>query len=199
AYLILTPTIFSLGWMPETITKYAAPDYGFGNINRPLGIGLLLGGAMMGVLSSLPAIKEAMRSIVAARSSGSASGGSDELGFKVILGAAIASFIVLFLAADFAHKAPINPRDPVTNEVYDTAAVKIDAHGYTVGFASQETADTWHNAWTDAQRDEYLEARKADRPGVLGGLDPHLRSAIIALIGAAWIWFAGIIIAQCTG
>src|SRR5690606_2295799 len=89
AYLILTPTIFSLGWMPETITKYAAPDYGFGNINRPLGIGLLLGGAMMGVLSSLPAIKEAMRSIVAARSSGSASGGSDELGFKVILGAAI--------------------------------------------------------------------------------------------------------------
>src|SRR5690606_5756511 len=61
------------------------------------------------------------------------------------------------------------------------------------------TADTWHNAWTDAQRDGYLEARKADRPGVLGGLDPHLRSAIIALIGAAWIWFAGIIIAQCTG
>ncbi len=198
AYLILTPTIFSLGWMPENISAYDAPGYGFLNINRPLGIGLLLGGAMMGVLSSLPAIREALRSIIAARSS-SVGGGSDELGFKVILAAGIASFIVLFLAADFAHKAPINSKDPVTQEVFDHAAVKIDANGYTIGFASQETADTYQNTWSDQQRSEYLQTRKADRPGVLGWMNPHLRAALIAIIGAAWIWFAGIIIAQCTG
>jgi uncharacterized oligopeptide transporter (OPT) family protein len=198
AYLILTPTIFSLGWMPETVTAFEAPTYGFLNINRPLGIGLLLGGAMMGVLSSLPAIREALRSIIAARSS-SVGGGSDELGFKVILAAGIASFIVLFLAADFAHKAPINSTDPVTAEVFDHAAVKIDANGYTIGFATQATADTYNNAWTEQQRTDYLETRKADKPGVLGWMNPHVRSAIIAIIGAAWIWFAGIIIAQCTG
>lgn len=199
AYLILTPTIFSLGWMPESVTKYDAPDYGFTHVNRPLGIGLLLGGAMMGVISSFPAIKEALRSIVAARSSGPGAGGNDELGFKVILGAAIASFIVLFLAADFAHKAPFNPRDPVTNEVYDSAAAKVEVNGYTLGFASQETADTYLNTWTDEQRADYLATTKADKQGLLGALNPHLRSVIIALIGAAWIWFAGIIIAQCTG
>ncbi len=198
AYLILTPTIFSLGWMPETVSAYDAPGYGFLNINRPLGIGLLLGGAMMGVLSSLPAIREALRSIIAARSS-SVGGGSDELGFKVILAAGIASFIVLFLAADFAHKAPINSKDPVTAEVFDHAAVKIDANGYTIGFASQETADTYLNTWTEQQQNDYLLTRKADKPGVLGWMNPHLRAALIAIIGAAWIWFAGIIIAQCTG
>jgi uncharacterized oligopeptide transporter (OPT) family protein len=198
AYLILTPTIFSLGWMPETVTAYEAPAYGFFNVNRPLGIGLLLGGAMMGVISSLPSIREALRSIIFARTS-SGGGGSDELGFKVILAAGIASFIVLFLAADFAHKAPINSTDPVTAEVFDSAAVKIDANGYTIGFATQASADTYQNTWTDEQRADYLETRKADKQGVLGWMNPHLRSAIIALIGAAWIWFAGIIIAQCTG
>ncbi|MGP1309569.1 MAG: OPT/YSL family transporter [Phycisphaerales bacterium] len=199
AYLILTPTIFSFGWMPETVSAYDAPTYGFLNVNRPLGIGLLLGGAMMGVLSSMPAIREALRSIIAARSSGTGGGGSDELGFKVILAAAIASFIVLFLAADFAHKAPINSVDPVTQEVFDDAAVTLDANGYTIGFATQATADTYQNTWDDAQREAYLETRKADKQGVLGWMNPHLRAAIIALIGAAWIWFAGIIIAQCTG
>lgn len=199
AYLILTPTIFSLGWMPETVTAFEAPGYGFGNINRPLGIGLLLGGAMMGVLSSFPAIREALRSIIAARSSGAVGSGSDELGFKVILGAAIASFIVLFLAADLAHKAPINPRDPVTQEVFDRPAVTIEANGYTIGFESEESADTFQTTWTDDQRDDYLASRKADKEGLLGALNPHVRSMIIALIGAAWIWFSGIIIAQCTG
>jgi uncharacterized oligopeptide transporter (OPT) family protein len=35
--------------------------------------------------------------------------------------------------------------------------------------------------------------------GWLGGLNPHLRSLIVAVVGGTWIWFAGIIIAQCTG
>jgi hypothetical protein len=35
--------------------------------------------------------------------------------------------------------------------------------------------------------------------GLLAGVNPHLRSLIIAVVGAAWIWFAGIIIAQCAG
>lgn len=198
AYLILTPTIFSMGWMPEAVSAYDAPNYGFFSINRPLGIGLLLGGAMMGVLSSLPAIREALRSIIAARASKTGTG-ADEMGFKVIVTAAVASFIVLFLAADFAHKAPINSADPITSEIYEKAAVKLEVNGYTIGFATRESADTFQNSWTPDQRSEYLAARKADKPGVLGKMNPHLRSLIIALIGAAWIWFAGIIIAQCTG
>ena len=35
--------------------------------------------------------------------------------------------------------------------------------------------------------------------GWLAGLPSVVRAAIIALVGVAWIWLAGIIIAQCTG
>src|SRR5262249_31272185 len=35
--------------------------------------------------------------------------------------------------------------------------------------------------------------------GLLGGLNHHARSLIIALVGAAWVWFAGIIVSQCVG
>ena len=39
----------------------------------------------------------------------------------------------------------------------------------------------------------------AEMTGLLKGVNPWVGRAIIAVIAAAWIWFAGIIIAQCTG
>ncbi|RMH25370.1 MAG: hypothetical protein D6693_08915 [Planctomycetota bacterium] len=142
AYIVLTPAAFSMGWLPAEIvaSPHDAPEFGRGNFNRPLGIGLLLGGALAGIVASLPAMREAFKSIAVAGRTGKS---SDELGLKVLATAAVAAVVLLFLALEF---------------------VSDDATG-----------------------------------GWLGGLNPHLKHFLIALVGAGWIWFAGIIIAQCTG
>ena len=142
AYMVLTPIAYSMDWLPAFITAapHTAPEFGRLSFNRPLGIGLLLGGALAGVVASLPAMKEAFKSIAASGRTGRA---SDELGLKVLSTSVVAAVILLYFALEF---------------------VSSDATG-----------------------------------GWLGALNPHFKNIIISLIGAAWIWFAGIIIAQCTG
>jgi uncharacterized oligopeptide transporter (OPT) family protein len=194
AYLFLNPLAYSLGWMPATIGPEGVADFGFRNFNRPLGIGLLLGGALMGVLVSFPAIKEALKSIAAA---GKLKGGGEELGLKTLAVAAVLGFAFLYLAADIVGNRPINVTDPVSGAPLEGEAVTTTVRGYTIGFASDQSRTAWQ-AWDDARRDTYLAGINA-RPGWLSGLPPHVRSLIIALVGVAWIWFAGIIIAQCTG
>ena len=140
AFFVLNPFVYAMGWTPETVTAAEVPKYAFGAFNRPLGIGLLLGGAMMGMLVSLPSIREALRGLaVSDKRSG---GATEELGLRVLVVAVIGATAGLFIAADLL----IGPE----------------------------------GGWLD-------------------GLNPHLRSLIVALIGAVWIWFGGIIIAQCTG
>jgi hypothetical protein len=180
--------------MPETVRADQAPAYGFGAFNRPLGIGLLLGGALMGVLFSLPAIKEAVKSIGAASKM---HGGGDELGMKSLVIAVIAALLFLFLAADLVGNKPVNLQCPVTEAAIDGDVEPDQLDGYTIGFATDDAAVEWHE-WTDAQRQAFLDSINA-KPGWLAALNPHLRAALIAVIGALWIWFAGIIIAQCAG
>lgn len=201
AYFVINPLVYSMGWAPETIRAHEAPGYAFGAFNRPLGIGLLLGGALMGVVFALPAIKEAMKSIASA-SFGAKKGGSDELGLKVLVVSMLAALLLLFLAADFVGNKPVNFTDPIsqvelTGEGAPEDQPTTSFGGYTLAFAGQATLDAW-NAWTPEQREQYMEANNL-KPGWLGWMNPHLRALVIALVGAAWIWFAGIIIAQCTG
>ena len=198
AYLIINPFLYSQGWMPASLTPDQAPGFGYGQINRPLGIGLLLGGAMMGVVASAPAIKEALRSIA---SSGSGKTARDELGIKVLIGAVAIAGAFLFFAADYVSARPINSYDPVTQEVLSEDAPTITLNGYAVGFENETTKATFENDWSEEERSEYYASVRADRPGLLArlNLNRHVRALIIAIIGAAWIWFAGIIIAQCTG
>ena len=140
AFFVLNPFVYAMGWTPETVTAAGVPKYAFGAFNRPLGIGLLLGGALMGILMSLPSIREALRGLAA---TDKRSGKSDnELGLGVLVVAVIGATVGLFVTADLL----IGPE----------------------------------GGWLD-------------------GLNPHLRSLIVALVGVVWIWFAGIIIAQCTG
>lgn len=194
AYLILNPLAYSLGWMPATIDPEEVAGFGFAAYNRPLGIGLLLGGALMGILFSLPAIKEAIKSIAAA---GKLRGGGEELGLKT-LGVAVAfGFVFLFLAADVVGNRPINVADPVSGAPLERDVVTSSVRGYTLGFASEASRSAWQE-WDDARRDAYLAELNA-KPGWLSGLHPHVRALIIAVVGVVWIWFAGIIIAQCTG
>ncbi len=196
SYLIINPALFSfLGVVPETISADQAPAFLYRGVNRPLGIGLLLGGAMMGVMASAPAIKEALKSIAA---SGGGKAARDELGIKVLITAVVLGAIFLFGAADFLAGRPINTADPVSNQ--GPVCVMTSVNGYTVGFESEETLSQFNNFSQDEQN-QLLKPLKADSPGLLAkfGLNRHMRALIIALIGAGWIWFAGIIIAQCTG
>jgi len=195
AYWVLAPLAFSLGWMPETTTAAGATGYAFTAFNRPLGIGLLLGGAMMGVLISLPSIREAFKGLFASK----AGLGSDELGFKPLAVASVVGLVLLFAAANYVGGEPINKICPVTGEAVGLASEDTrDYGGYTVAFATGAAAATWDNDRTDEERAAFLDSIDA-KPGLLAALPLWFRSAIIALAGALWIWFAGVIIAQCTG
>ncbi|MEO0483942.1 MAG: OPT/YSL family transporter [Planctomycetota bacterium] len=204
AYFVLNPVAYSMGWLPETVKAHEAPDAAFGSFNRPLGIGMLLGGALMGVLASLPSIREALKSVVR---SGKSKSGRDELGIMPLIVAAIAAVALLFLAADFVGNKPLNGGGlcPVTAQEVTADAEPTQYRGYGIAFSTAEAAEVWASSgtfegvtWDDAAKNGYLERMNA-KPGWLADFDPHLRSLIIALIGALWIWFAGIIIAQCTG
>ncbi len=199
AYFILTPMAYSLGWMPASIDASAAPGYGFSSFNRPLGIGLLLGGAIMGVIVSLPAIKAALKSVAEASKLKS---GGDELGLKPLIFAVLGAAVLLFFAADFVAKDPVNQKDffsgtSLVGESAPSAKVERQAFGYTIRFESDATASQWDGKSADEQRQILIDNNA--KPGWLAGLPTHVRSAIIAVVGILWIWLAGIIIAQCTG
>jgi len=209
AFFVLNPLAFRFGWVPPGVFAHEVPGILYQAVNRPLGIGLLLGGALMGILAALPAIKAALQSIA---KSGAAKLGADELGFKVLIGAVLSALLLLFVAADFLGGEAINSKCPITvSEAApaedDTAvvyapideAIEVERYqGYAIGFATEAARETWRDTWNDSERDGFL-ARMNAKPGLLSGLSPHLRALILALVGAAWIWFAGIIIAQCTG
>jgi uncharacterized oligopeptide transporter (OPT) family protein len=140
AFWVLNPFVYAMGWTPESVTAAGVPDYAFDAFNRPLGIGLLLGGALMGMLTSLPSIKEALKSL--ATTGAGTSRSNDELGLGVLSLAAILATAGLFAATH----------------------LMIQGDG-----------------------------------GWLRNVDPIWRSLVVALVGAVWMWFGGIIIAQCTG
>lgn len=201
AYLVINPTLYKMGWTPANLHADEVPGWAYAQINRPLGIGLLLGGAMMGILASLPAIRAAFKSMAAPK--GAASGGRDELGLGVLLLAVIVSLGLLYVAADRTGQRPINNICPVTHEHIDAQAnehFETTYDGYVIAFATAEAKHAFERPeTTDAQREQVAKQLNASRPGLLANLSPHVRAAIIAIVGALWIWFAGIIISQCTG
>ncbi|MFG0286379.1 MAG: OPT/YSL family transporter, partial [Phycisphaerales bacterium JB039] len=211
AYLIVNPILFELGMLPGSLKGYQVSTGGWGreHIGKPLGIGLLLGGALMGVVVSLPSIGAALRSVASAK--GARGGGSDELGLKTLGLAAVGAFCLLFLTAFLSSGEASNRFDPVTGATLVQAVGEESAavappeggfpttvfRGYTLQFENAESLAQWEQMAPE-DRDESLK-RIRSRPGLLAGLPPVARALLIALIGTVWIWFSGIIIAQCTG
>ena len=72
----------------------------YGQMLRPLGIGVLIGGALSGVVASFPALKSAISSLSKASKTGT--GGSDELPVQVLSIGIVVAFLVLFGAAVLA-------------------------------------------------------------------------------------------------
>ena len=109
AWWVISPVAVSMGWVPPHAAM-PAPDVDawqagevYGQMLRPLGIGMLIGGALAGVVSAFPAVAGAMKSLQAAAKLAREQGASpDELSPTVLGGAAAASLVMLFLAALFS-------------------------------------------------------------------------------------------------
>ncbi len=63
---IINPIAYRSGWLPQTVESWDVFAHARSAFNRPLGIGMLLGGALMGIVVSLPAMVEAIRSVARA-------------------------------------------------------------------------------------------------------------------------------------
>jgi putative OPT family oligopeptide transporter len=116
AWWIISPMAFHMGWVPGVTVTNALATYTPGSIAegtpifsyvysqmvRPLGIGALIGGALMGVVVSFPAIKSALRSLATAARTAKTGGstvGSDELPLSVVVSGMIGAVIVFFVAS----------------------------------------------------------------------------------------------------
>jgi putative OPT family oligopeptide transporter len=115
AWWVVSPVAVSMGWVapPELMAGEAIAGWQAGEVYsqmlRPLGIGLLIGGALAGVVEAGPAVVGAMKSLQAAAKVARERGGSaDEIEPVVIYGGVAGSFVLLFAAASFAS-ADIGP------------------------------------------------------------------------------------------
>ncbi len=106
AYSIIAPAAVMLGWVPAPNSLpeaqlegfYAAETYG--SMLRPLGIGLLIGGALAGVVSAAPAVVGAMKSLRSAAALAAKHGASaEEIDPKWVGFGAVIAFFLLLLAA----------------------------------------------------------------------------------------------------
>ncbi len=204
AYVIVNPITYNLGWLPADVDPAGLAEWARHDIGKPLGIGMLLGGAMMGILAAFPAILAAFKSIAASSGGGGGkpSHSRDEMGLMPLLVVGIGGVALLFLAADMITSKPINSYCPVTMPAHavavDPHVETVDVDGQPIGFASEAARDIFVNTWTEDQRQAVYKDLGMKR-GLLYKLPHHARAGIIAAVGALWIWFAGVIIAQCTG
>ncbi len=110
AWWVISPIAVAQGWTPQlgALDLPAGVDPSslgewqmwemYGTMLRPLGIGILIGGAIAGVIASLPALKAAITSLAQAAKMGGGDA-NEELSTKVIYGGMIGGVAVLFLVA----------------------------------------------------------------------------------------------------
>lgn len=99
AWWVISPIAVHSGWVPAGDGQ---SDFLYFQMLRPLGIGVLIGGALMGVVVSAPAIASALRSLASAtKTAGAGEGrvGGDEMPLSVLIGGTVASVVLFFFAA----------------------------------------------------------------------------------------------------
>jgi len=102
-YWFLAPVLNFQGLLPSPaeLTELGGPDHLRTSLFRPLGIGMLIGGALVGVALALPLIVSAVRSMQDAAKTTSAVS-RDELPIRFLYGAVIGGFLLLFVIAQLA-------------------------------------------------------------------------------------------------
>ena len=103
SWWVIAPAAVGMGWVsPDLVESFGGVDWAvYSKMLRPLGIGTLVGGALMGVVMAFPAIQSAMRSLAtAARTAGSGSNvGGDELSLKTLICGTVLSVVLFFIAS----------------------------------------------------------------------------------------------------
>ncbi|MFT4979529.1 MAG: putative OPT family oligopeptide transporter [Myxococcota bacterium] len=103
AWWVVSPAAVLSGWTPPDIEGVELAGYIYSSMLRPLGIGALIGGALMGVVVSFPAIQSALRSLAnAARTADAGAGskaGSDEMPLWVLIAGTVGAVVLFFIAA----------------------------------------------------------------------------------------------------
>ena len=104
AWWIIAPAAVSSGWVPPEVTGDGIWGVLYGQMLRPVGIGILIGGALAGVLAAFPAIRAAIKTLSsAAKLSG---GGAEELSAKT-LGFGLGGAVLLLYAASALIVGPL--------------------------------------------------------------------------------------------
>jgi putative OPT family oligopeptide transporter len=101
AWWIISPAAVGMGWAAGADAT-AQAGFIYGKMLRPLGIGALMGGALMGVIMTFPAIKSAIRSLAQASKMAKLdknAGPQDEMPFSVLIFGFIGAVILFFTAA----------------------------------------------------------------------------------------------------
>ncbi len=108
AWWVLSPLAMNLGWVPSAETvgvdrseQWAAwaNEVLYAQMLRPLGIGVLIGGALSGVIASLPALKAA---VVGLSRASAVPGAMQELSPRFLLFGIVGALAILFAAAFLA-------------------------------------------------------------------------------------------------
>lgn len=106
AWWLIAPVAVGMGWvepavdLPATLAANWQAGEVYGQMLRPLGIGLLIGGALAGVFSALPAVVGAMRSLTAAARAAREAGTSpEEISPTFVYGGMVGAFALLFISA----------------------------------------------------------------------------------------------------
>jgi putative OPT family oligopeptide transporter len=95
AYWIITPLVVSMGWVPLGLQTPQMASWVHDEMTQPLGIGMLIGGAIAGIGWSFPAIKAAFRGVKGVR--GGKKIKREELPTKALYGAIALAFIIFLM------------------------------------------------------------------------------------------------------
>jgi putative OPT family oligopeptide transporter len=101
AWWVIGPFVVGQGWVPASVVGGDLLDAVYRGSLRPIGIGVLIGGALAGVVAAYPALKGAIKGLQAAAKLAKMGdpNASEELGPKVLSFGMIGSFIGLFAVA----------------------------------------------------------------------------------------------------
>lgn len=139
-YWILVPAAILLGWVPARFADFdlGSRDYARGEeflgefahfSSRHVGIGMILGGAVAGIIVAAPALKAAMSSLRA----GGDGGRREEVPFKVLVVATVVGLAMVLLAAKLSGGASVG---------WGVAAVMTLAGGIWMWLAGLVVAQT---------------------------------------------------------
>jgi uncharacterized oligopeptide transporter (OPT) family protein len=101
AWWVISPAAVNAQWISPDMDAADSIWFIYGKMLRPLGIGTLIGGALMGVVMAFPAIASALRSLSnAAKTAGAGSKvGGDEMSLKTLIGGTVLSLVLFFVAS----------------------------------------------------------------------------------------------------